>query len=393
MEQFKIVNNIIIDVDKDIKELIIPEGIREIGNKELFIENEIFDVSALYGCDKIEYCYIPSTIEKINNNIFCSLLLNKVEVSEDNKFYTSIDGVLFNKDMTKLIYYPIAKLGSEYCVPSTVLSLEENSINSIYLETIILLDGLETIKSSAFAYCVNLNTINIGRDVSKIGYDIFEGCNNLSNIIVDEQNKYYKSVDGVLFNKDKDILIKYPSNKKEEMYIVNNVKVIESNAFISCNNLKEVIMNEGLEMICSRNFIKKCLSKIKLPSTLKIIEEEVFTILSNLEEINVDCNSNSFTVIDNVLFTKNLDTLIIYPSNKKDVKYIIPEKVKFIESNAFYFNEYLEEIIANSKLEYIGDPNFMFLKRLKNIKLSNVTNEVNKVALDLYNGKINIYNK
>ncbi len=79
-----------------------------------------------------------------------------------NTFYSSVDGVLFNKSQTTLLQYPDGKVRSDYTVPNSVIS----------------------IGYSAFAYCTNLTSVTIPNGVTSIGYSAFERCTSLTNLTI-----------------------------------------------------------------------------------------------------------------------------------------------------------------------------------------------------------------
>ena len=127
-------------------ELIIPEGIEEVG---AYLTSE-FSVKKLT---------LPSTIRKIGVYAI-GMSIEEISVASGNKYFCTVDGILFSKDKTKLIAYPAAKAGSSYTVPK----------------------GVKMLSSRAFLYCDNLESIDMGDDVTYIGYSTFEGCQNLKTV-------------------------------------------------------------------------------------------------------------------------------------------------------------------------------------------------------------------
>ena len=155
---------------------------------------------AFYDGSSLTSITIPEGVTSIDSYAFddCSSLTS-INVSENNKNYCSVDGVLFNKDKTELIQYPIKKEGTSYKIPNSVTSIGD----------------------SAFRRCKNLTSITIPEGITSIGYDAFYMCSSLTSINVSENNKNYCSVDGVLFNKDKTELIQYPIKKEGTSYKFN----------------------------------------------------------------------------------------------------------------------------------------------------------------------------
>ena len=117
------------------------------------------------------------------------------------------------------------------------------------LKTIIIPDNVTDIGGNAFMDCENLNNIEIGSGVRNIGEYAFL-CENLISINVDNGNTAYSSLDGVLFNKDKTRIIRYPSNKNGIHYSVpNNIKDIEYGAFQGSVNLSSIVIPNSVTSI------------------------------------------------------------------------------------------------------------------------------------------------
>jgi hypothetical protein len=117
-------------------------------------------------------------------------------VSENNPYYSSIDGVLFNKDITELIKFPLGKTDYYYAIPDTVTYLHEYSFSGAILLTQVLIpdsviemgrgvfdrsgltevvlgNGIEDVPDYAFAYCDSLVSVTINAGVKSIGNNSF----------------------------------------------------------------------------------------------------------------------------------------------------------------------------------------------------------------------------
>jgi len=103
-------------------------------------------------------------------------------------------------------------------------------------------DKVTKINDGAFSGCVNLLTITIPDTVKSIGTGVFRGCDSLVSINVDSDNSVYCSVGGVLFSKDKTVLICYPMNRAGSSYLLStDVKAISSYAFEGAINLNKLL--------------------------------------------------------------------------------------------------------------------------------------------------------
>lgn len=139
----------------------------------------------------------------------------------------------------------------------------------------------------------NINYIGSMKNDTSLGTNIFEGALNLTRIIVDNNNETYASLNGILYNKNKDILLKFPNNlslpENKTVKLIDSVKVIYNKAFINNSTIEKIELNNNIEKIGNQSF-KNC-------SNLK---EIIFSASTNLKEIGneafYDCNK--LTTID-----------------------------------------------------------------------------------------------
>ena len=176
---------------------------------------------------------IPANVTKIGSCAFYRTKhLNSINVESKNEYYSSRDGVLFNKDLTTLIRYPSKKMSAKYSVPGTVKTITGSSFyRGSNLESIIIQEGVTTIENSAFCFCTKLKTISLPSSVRIIEGGIVYKCDSLSLISVNENNPAYKSEDGVLFSKDGKTIVQYPKGKSDTHYTIpSGVTVIGDSA-------------------------------------------------------------------------------------------------------------------------------------------------------------------
>ena len=182
-------------------------------------------------------------VTSIGNYAFNSCTkLSSITVDENNSNYSSEDGVLFNKDKTTLIMYPMGKAELSYIVPNSVTSIGNNAFyGCTKLASVTIPLSVESIGDDAFNGCTGLTSIDLSRATS-IGDDAFYGCTKLAFITVDENNSNYSSEDGVLFNKDKTTLVTYPVGKAGPYTVPDSLTSIGNNAFRGCTGLTSVTM-------------------------------------------------------------------------------------------------------------------------------------------------------
>ena len=248
----------------------IPNGITDLEANAI---NNNYNLRILNISKSVKSMALDSGSFAIGNN----QQLIKILVDPDNNNYSSLNGVLFNKDKTTLLTYPKASRSSSYIVPSTVENIGLNSFQyANYLTAITLPDKLTDIGSNAF-FSSQLEKILIPSTVKNIGEGAFRNLNRLESITVAPTNQIFTSIDGVLFNKDETTLIIYPRLKTGNQYVIPaTVKTIGDSAFYS-STLTSVVLPDGLTEIGENAFsYMQSLRTIKIPDSVKIIKNYAF---------------------------------------------------------------------------------------------------------------------
>lgn len=146
-----------------------------------------------------------------------------------------------------------------------------------FIQTVSIPNSVTFIDDWAFVGCSNLRIVNIGSNVFDISdYNFFE-CPNLQKIEVAANNDYFCSVDGVLYDKEKSILLAVPATKSGELIVESNVVAIKDFAAKSCSNLTKVVFPGNLEIVGNSAF-ESCtsLQSINFPNTLTQIGKKAF---------------------------------------------------------------------------------------------------------------------
>lgn len=139
---------------------------------------------AFYGCTGLSTITIPSTVISIGNLSFsCG---GNITVSPTNPNYSSVDGILFNKNKTTIVQCPLNKTG-EYIIPSTVTKINGDCFYGCSsLTSIIIPPSVTIIESGAFIRCTALTTITIPSSVTSIAGNAFSVCSGLTSIYVNK---------------------------------------------------------------------------------------------------------------------------------------------------------------------------------------------------------------
>jgi len=258
-------------------------------------------------------------------------------------------------------------------------------VSSLVSGSIIIPDTLggypvTCIDSWAFSYCPSISQITIPSSITKINNFAFSDY-HIEQILVDSDNANYSNDSmGVLFNKDKTILIRYPAGNRAESYsIPYGVKEIASNAFTDCAYLSIINIPSTVNKIGDEAF-SSCLSltDMKIPENVTAIGAGVFRYCSSLNSIIIPksvtcignlplymCSALNSIIVDKdnayyssddcgALFNKDKTLLIQYPIGSALSSYTIPESVTDISEYAFTDGVSLTSIYISNKVENIG---------------------------------------
>ena len=141
---------------------------------------------ALISCDKLTSIVIPDSVINIGVYAFSSCdRLTTISVDNNNTVYSSVEGVLFNKDKTSLIAYPCGKTNTSYIIPDGVTAIGYGSfVHCQNIENITMPEGVTSIEERAFSECSNIRKFIIPDGVTSIGFCAFYDCKNLEEITI-----------------------------------------------------------------------------------------------------------------------------------------------------------------------------------------------------------------
>jgi len=264
----------------------------------------------------------------------------------------------------------------------------------------------------AFFTCTGVTSVSIPESVDSINVSAFHGCKNLLEINVVEANSYFKSIDGVLFDKPGKVLLRFPDAKSTEYIVPDGVNKLASFSFgsnslrklslsvsvlsiefaaIDCDNLSELNLSTSLEIIGSQSIRCPAAQSIILPESLKSIGSDAFNgsgfesifipksveyidenvaigYCEDLEKIEVDNNNPYYASINGILYNKSLTKILKCPSKIKDMEWItLPETIESICTSAFHSNKSLSRIILPSTIKEIGNGAFYYCTNLNRV--------------------------
>lgn len=273
------------------------------------------------------------------------------------------------------------------------------------LEEVVLPEGITMIEHAAFKNCSKLNRLIFPESLVSMEFDMISGCESLTEITVPEnvsgiasqaltcegltaihvaeENPCYASQDGVLYNKNKTVLLCYPGGRSgaftipetvekigddafyfckhltdvtitgkveqigdfafyglslTQVKIPGNVKKIGSNAFACCYNLEKIILEEGIETIGSDAFLLSSITDITIPASVTELGNDVFGECTNLSAIHVAEANRNYSSEDGILYDKGKTILLFCPKAKikpEEVRITVPDTVQNIAEYAF----------------------------------------------------------
>ncbi len=211
----------------------------------------------------------------------------------------------------------------------------------------------------------NTTSLQISKDVAVIDVSTFDVCENLKEIVVDAENEYFTSVDGVLFSKDKTELLYYPQDKDKTSYIIpDEVKVIGEGAFKENNNLEVVTLTYGITEIKASAFEScEAMTDTVLVNTVDTIGESAFKDCTRLTNIRIP---KKVTKVEDKTFSGcSLLQLVTFGNS-----------VTEIGVGAFSDCSALEYIYLPNELRKISDNTFLNCTMLKDITIPETVTEI-----------------
>ena len=311
--------------------VVIPYSVTNIGDE------------AFYLCKNLERISIPGSVTTIGIAAFwyCEKL-ETITIASSNSYYYSVDGMILSKDGTVLHSCPSAK--GNVTIPESVIRIEDlafadcrqleriefesdnrleiigyRSFNDCFkLSAIELPKTLRSIGTIAFASCKSLTSISIPATTKSIESDSFKGCVNLQ-INVEEENTNFSVDKGILYNKEKTVLLAGPSARGSieipetvqeiavdafwgssitDVSLPNSLQIIRRASFWMCNNLKTVIIPDSVSKIEAYAFHScSSLTSLSIGASVSSIEDRAFDGCCSLTQISFSGTVKQWAVI------------------------------------------------------------------------------------------------
>ena len=258
--------------------------------------------------------HLPATVSSLNGQAFNEMnsTVNNITVAEDSPYYSSVNGVLYNKDKTSLVCYPAGKSDEIYTVLDGVELIEYYSFtSSLNLKEIILPASLKTIDDWAFNNCKALTKINLPDGLVSIGASAFRTCRALEEVSVP---------DSVTFI---DVAAFYNCSGMKAITLSNNTETIYRGTFSGCSSLKKITIPQSVKTILSQAFYGcDSLTEVIIPNNVTVLEDAFH-----------ECDG-----LERVILSENLTTLESFTFNGCDAlkTVVIPSSIVNIEEKVFY---------------------------------------------------------
>ena len=347
----------------------IPNSVTSIGNDAFYgcssltsvtIPNSVTSIgnNAFYGCSSLTSVTIPDSVTSIGYSALSSCTsLTSIEVSYDNENYSSVDGVLFDKDKTKLIQYPAGSNRTIYSIPNSVISIGSDAfVGCTSLTSVTIPNSVTSIGGSAFSGCTNLTSITIPDSVTSIGSYAFEDCTSLTSVTIGNS---VTSIGGSAFS---------GCTSLTSITIPDSVTSIGDYAFYECTSLKSVTIPDSVTSI-GHNAFYGC-----------YFTSENFVNNSNVEidgysrPTIVDTDDKGFCIKSNMLVKMRP----VYAIGEVT----IPNSITSIGWSAFYNCRNLTSVTIPNSIESIGDNAFNGCSKLKKIEVPDSVTYIGSKAFD-----------
>lgn len=369
---------------------------------------------AFSECKSLESVYISKSIMGIGTQAFYKCPdFKAIYVDKDNETMASADGVLFDKNITRLILYPCQKQDSLYTIPSTVKSVDTEAFyNCDALKSLNMTNSVTFIGSSSFYDCSNLEYVNFSKNITLISEKAFSRCSKLQLIdlpyglitIGKEAFSECTSLTSAIIQQQVTTIGErafWLCTSLQSIAIPESVKTIENSAFSSCESLKTAIIPSSLEFIGGNIFGGCGLTSVFIPGDIKVIRGGMFNACTELEEVFI---GEGITKIEDGVFSgcKSLSSITLPQSvieiglgafmECKGLKHIfIPKDVRSIGKTAFNGCKDLESFTVDSLNMYYCSREGVLLNKDATTIISYPNNKSKKYVIPGYVNHIGDY--
>ncbi len=358
--------------------------------------------SAFRECTSLTSVTIGNSVKSIGSYVFdgCTSLTN-ITVDKSNTAFSSDEyGVLFNKDKTQLIHYPIGNERTSYTIPDSVTSIGSSAFEGCTsLASVIIGNSVTSIGGYAFAYCETLTSVTIPNSVTSIGSYAFRDCTSLASVTIGNsvtsignytfsgcsalKDVYYNGDISSWLNISFSSVYSTPLYYGAKLYfdgelatdivIPDGIESINNFAFYGCTSLTSVTIPDSVTSIGNSVF-KGCtsLASVTIPDSVTSIGDSVFSGCTSLASVII---GNSVTSIGESAFygCKSLASITI------------PDSVTSIGESAFSGCTSLVNATIPDSVTSIGRSSFSGCSALKDVYYTGDISSWLNISFNSYN--------
>ncbi len=368
----------------NIKTVVAPFKIVDIiptyGLTHVTVTSGATDYGAFHNCWDLKTITIGSEVTSIGEDPFglgCPDL-ESITVDENNKYYASDQGILYNKYKTDILHVP-NRISGYITVPKGVTMIDfEEFKNRGSLQGIELPEGVNSIQEYAFQGCINLISAKLPESLTYLQSFAFEGCTGLQSVEFGNSPKLKYMADSVFKG----------CTSLQSISIPDGVPDIGTSVFEGCAKLTDVNFGSGSKLVrIYGSAFKDCtsLENMTIPKGVNYIEYDSFDGCSRIQRedgvgyvdkwaVNFDGSLTEVTLRENttgiavkvfdqqwdltgVSFGENSELAIICGSafeNCASLDIVLPQGVKYIGGSAFRGCETLHDIAIPESVTFVG---------------------------------------
>ncbi len=302
---------------KKMTAVTIPNGVTSIG------------ICAFLDCEKLETINVPDSVVHFGSNAFYYtkwyenqpygvVYAGKAAIDYKRGMMVAYENITIEIKAGTKVIGDNAITGMNFWtqkivsvkLPDSIIAIGNRAFwNCSDLTEFTIPGNVTSIGDNAFQECSKLTKVNIPASVKKLGNNVFYGCNSLADISVASGNTaFWSDAKGVLFSKDKTVLIAAPRTLSGSYTIPNTVKTIAAGALWGCGNMTAISIPDSVTTIGEGAFVGcNGLKSVKIPSGVTVIPKNAFNSCENLKNVTIP---NTVTSIgDNAFYFTNISSL------------------------------------------------------------------------------------
>lgn len=350
-----------------------------------------------YYCESLVEVTIPATVNYIGDLPFSNCdALQAIYVEETNEAFCAVDGILYDKEKTEIVVYPVASSVVDLVLPETIKSIRPYAFcGAGSILSLALPDGLETIGEYAFYYCTALGNITLPETLTSLGEGAFYACQGFteftlpSQITVVPSNLLSFSNALVTINLTgevtaiNDYALRFCYGL-EAINLPESLKTIGTYAFAYCRVLYDIAIPDGVSSIAAYAFYEcNAMTTVNIPEGITAIEESTFCNCTSLTSIGLPSTLSTVGVsafsgcsaVETIEMPEGLTTISAsaFRECKKVTSLALPEGLKTIDEWAFRSCTGLTELYIPVSVTTLGDYSFSYCTSLSEVSVNSST--------------------